>query len=96
MREAIDAMPAHRRISLRIKNRLRPRTASRWLMAYSLESEWVPAFRPGVTNQHLVPIADLVPHEVSSCSCGPHVDLVGWPDGSLTEGLVHHPLDGRA
>lgn len=45
---------------------------------------------------HVVPRADLVPHQLDDdCVCGPRFELVvneGGPDGHMH---VHHSLDGR-
>lgn len=46
--------------------------------------------RPRLTR-HVVPRADLVPHEDSpDCICGPSVEVVG--SGVV---VTHHSLDGR-
>lgn len=45
---------------------------------------------------HVVPINDLVDHEVSDdCVCGPTVEAVFQDDGSNGWVVVHHSLDGR-
>lgn len=41
---------------------------------------------------HLVPVDDLVAHEIASdCICGPHVE----PLGSTDQLVAHHALDRR-
>lgn len=47
---------------------------------------------------HVVPIADLIVHEVDDaggCPCVPSVEPVALPAGGIGWLLVHHSLDGR-
>lgn len=46
---------------------------------------------------HVVPVNDLVEHEVEGgdCSCGPTVEPVVRDDGSIGWVAVHHSLDNR-
>lgn len=47
-------------------------------------------------TQHVVPVNDLVEHEVSEdCVCVPTAEPVQREDGSMGWLLVHHSLDGR-
>jgi hypothetical protein len=42
-------------------------------------------------RHHVVPLDDLVEHELSDdCCCGPKVDVVNWPFL-----VIHSALDGR-
>jgi hypothetical protein len=48
-----------------------------------------------MSEQHVVPVNDLVDHEVEDCICGPRTECVERPDGSIGFVVVHHSLDGR-
>ena len=50
----------------------------------------------GPDSAHVVPIADLVEHEVNDdCVCGPSPLPTERGDGSLAWVIKHHSLDGR-
>jgi hypothetical protein len=46
---------------------------------------------------HVYPTADLIDHETNDgdCLCGPSVEPVPRPDGSMGWLTIHHSLDGR-
>jgi hypothetical protein len=44
---------------------------------------------------HVVPVGDLVEHEVEDCVCGPTPEPVFRGDGSNGWLITHHSLDGR-
>lgn len=47
-------------------------------------------------TRHVIPLCDLVMHEQSEdCVCGPEVEPVVRPDGSVAWLITHHSLDGR-
>ncbi len=51
---------------------------------------------PGTAVVH--PLGDLIRHDVDGedrCACGPRVEPVSRPDGSMGWLYVHHSLDGR-
>lgn len=46
---------------------------------------------------HVYPVGDVVAHDSAgdSCVCGPTMEPVARPDGSVGWLVVHHSLDGR-
>jgi len=52
-----------------------------------------------MTTIHTVPRNDIVEHDTSTnepdCVCGPTVNAVPQPDGSMGWQIIHHSLDGR-
>lgn len=47
-------------------------------------------------TQHVVPINDLVDHELTEdCVCGPATEPVVRDDGSVGWVILHQALDGR-
>jgi hypothetical protein len=45
---------------------------------------------------HVVPIGDLITHELTDeCLCGPETEPVEDDDGSIGWLIIHHSLDGR-
>jgi hypothetical protein len=47
---------------------------------------------------HCYPTADLIDHDTDGgdCPCGPAVEPVPGPDGSIGWLVTHHSLDGRS
>lgn len=49
-----------------------------------------------MSTVHVLPVADLVEHEISdTCICGPSVEAVFRDDGSNGWVVSHNSLDGR-
>lgn len=49
-----------------------------------------------MTEQHVLPAADLIAHETNDdCPCGPTTAPVGRADGSVGWVVIHYSLDGR-
>jgi hypothetical protein len=50
-----------------------------------------------VSDVHTFPVNDLIEHDTSGqdCICGPEVESVERPDGSMGWHVIHHSLDGR-
>jgi hypothetical protein len=47
-------------------------------------------------TQHVVPVNDIVKHDLSEdCVCGPDVQPIKRDDGSVGWVISHHSLDGR-
>lgn len=44
---------------------------------------------------HVVPVADLISHEMNECPCGPQSVPVKREDGSVGWLMKHHSLDER-
>jgi hypothetical protein len=55
---------------------------------------WAPV--PIDNNVHVVPLNDLIDHDLTdTCTCGPNDQAVIRDDGSIGWVTIHHSLDGR-
>lgn len=48
-----------------------------------------------IGEQHVLPVGDLIEHELEHCPCGPSHERLAREDGTDEWMVVHHSLDGR-
>ena len=57
---------------------------------------WTSTTTDGGQHVHVLPDDDAITHtEDDSCVCGPRIEPVERPDGTVGWLIVHHSLDGR-
>lgn len=49
------------------------------------------------SHRHIYPMNDVIDHDTTSddCLCGPTIEPIEMPDGTINWLIVHHSLDGR-